>query len=71
MLILTYRSAKAKLRLNIDALNHLAEAGTMLVVTVDCGISAVKEIAGAPKTLDIVVTDHHTPPEVLPELTRL
>lgn len=37
--------------LNIDALNHLAEAGTTLVVTVDCGISAVKEIAGAPKRL--------------------
>ena len=57
--------------LNIDALNHLAEAGTTLVVTVDCGISAVKEIAGAPKTLDIVVTDHHTPPEVLPEAYAL
>ena len=40
-------------------------------VTVDCGISAVKEIAGAPKTLDIVVTDHHTPPEVLPEAYAL
>lgn len=57
--------------LNIDALNHLAEAGTTLVVTVDCGISAVKEIAGAPKILDIVVTDHHTPPEVLPEAYAL
>lgn len=57
--------------LNIDALNHLAEAGTTLVVTVDCGISAVKEIAGAPKTLDIVVTDHHTPPEILPEAYAL
>ena len=41
------------------------------MVTVDCGISAVKEIAGAPKTLDIVVTDHHTPPEVLPEAYAL
>lgn len=57
--------------LNIDALNHLAAAGTTLVVTVDCGISAVKEIAGAPWGLDIVVTDHHTPPEVLPDAYAL
>lgn len=57
--------------LNIDALNNLAAAGTTLIVTVDCGISAVKEIAGAPGGLDIVVTDHHTPPEVLPEAYAL
>ncbi len=57
--------------LNIDALNILHDNGTTLIVTVDCGISAVKEIAGAPDGLDIVVTDHHTPPEVLPEAYAL
>ncbi len=57
--------------LNIDALNNLYAAGTTLVVTVDCGISAVKEIAGAPAGLDIIVTDHHTPPEVLPKAYAL
>lgn len=57
--------------LNIEALNSLHAAGTTLIVTVDCGISAVKEIAGAPPGLDIVVTDHHTPPEVLPEAYAL
>ncbi len=57
--------------LNIDALNNLYAAGTTLIVTVDCGISAVKEIAGAPSGLDIIVTDHHTPPEVLPEAYAL
>ncbi len=57
--------------LNIDALNNLYAAGRTLIVTVDCGISAVKEIAGAPSGLDIIVTDHHTPPEVLPEAYAL
>ena len=57
--------------LNIEALNTLHAGGTALVVTVDCGISAVKEIAGAPAGLDIIVTDHHTPPEVLPEAYAL
>lgn len=57
--------------LNIEALNSLHAAGTTLIVTVDCGISAVKEIIGAPQGLDIIVTDHHTPPEVLPKAFAL
>ena len=38
-----------------------------LVITVDCGISNVEEIAYASsKGMDVIVLDHHTPPEVLP-----
>ncbi len=52
--------------LNDEALKHISESGTNLVVTVDCGISAVFEVIGAPKNIDIIITDHHTVPEQLP-----
>lgn len=52
--------------LNIAALNNLKETGTTLVITVDCGISAVKEIQAVRGHLDIIVTDHHQPPPELP-----
>ena len=49
-------------------LARLAEDGVGLVVTVDCGITAVEEIAQA-KTLglEVVVTDHHRPGDSLPD----
>lgn len=50
--------------LNHAALAAICTAGTTLLITVDCGISAVEEIAQA--ELDIIVTDHHQPPAVLP-----
>ena len=54
--------------LNDEALRTLAESGTTLVVTVDCGISGLHEVAAAPKSLDIIITDHHTvPPELPPD----
>lgn len=52
--------------LNDEALKNIAEKGTTLVITVDCGISGLHEVANAPKSLDIIITDHHTVPEVLP-----
>ena len=52
--------------LNSAALEQLARTGTKLVVTVDCGISAVKEVAAMMDKLDIIITDHHQPPETLP-----
>lgn len=53
--------------LNGDALHFLVEAGTDLLLTVDCGISAVLEIEEIKNQLDIIVTDHHQPPEKLPD----
>jgi len=39
-----------------------------LVITVDCGINAVEEIADLNTcNIDVIVTDHHTPKEILPE----
>ncbi len=49
-------------------LEQLAEAGYGLVLTVDCGITAVAEVAHAAALgLDVVVTDHHRPGETLPD----
>src|SRR6185437_2166621 len=39
-----------------------------LIITVDNGISAVEQVRVANELgLDMIVTDHHTPPEILPE----
>ncbi len=48
--------------LNARTVERLAAAGTRLLVTVDCGITAVEEVAAARAAgMDVVVTDHHTP----------
>jgi single-stranded-DNA-specific exonuclease len=49
------------------ALDSLAAAGVTLVVTVDCGVSNVDEVAhGQAQGLDLIVTDHHCLPGSLP-----
>ncbi len=54
--------------LNTAALEALQAEGATLVVSVDCGITSVAEADWAREHgLDLVITDHHTPPEVLPE----
>lgn len=54
--------------LNKAAIDDAKEAGVSLIVTVDNGISAVEEIDYANQSgIDVVVTDHHEPPEVLPQ----
>jgi single-stranded-DNA-specific exonuclease len=51
-----------------ETLARLAEEGCGLVLTVDCGITAVEEIAEAKvRGLDVIVTDHHRPGEQLPD----
>ena len=51
-----------------QTLTRLAEEGFGLVLTVDCGITAVDEIAAARATgLEVIVTDHHRPGETLPD----
>jgi single-stranded-DNA-specific exonuclease len=52
--------------LNSAALTMLVASGTELLITVDCGISAVMEVNAIANQLDIIITDHHQPPEVLP-----
>ncbi len=51
-----------------ETLTRLAGEGCGLVLTVDCGITAVDEVAAAKAFgLDVIVTDHHRPGERLPE----
>lgn len=53
--------------LNAQALTQLHEEGVKLVITVDCGINALKEAALAKELgLQLIVTDHHELPETLP-----
>ena len=52
--------------LNLEAIEAIYNSGTRLIITVDCGISGVAEVASMPNDMDIIITDHHTPPEVLP-----
>jgi len=54
--------------LNPGMLERLAADGCSLVLTVDCGITAVEEVAQAKELgLDVIVTDHHRPGERLPD----
>jgi single-stranded-DNA-specific exonuclease len=51
-----------------ETLARLADEGCGLVLTVDCGVTAVDEIAEArARGLEVVVTDHHRPGETLPD----
>src|SRR4051812_43470157 len=53
--------------LNAGTLTRLAEEGFELVLTVDCGITAVAEVEHARSLgLEVVVTDHHRPAESFP-----
>lgn len=48
--------------LNIDALDALAAEGAEVIVSVDCGITAIEEAEHARKLgLDLIITDHHQP----------
>lgn len=53
--------------LNDRAIKQIADNGTTLLITVDCGISCCGEVARAPQGLDIIVTDHHTVPAEIPD----
>ncbi len=51
-----------------QTLERLAEEGCGLVLTVDCGITAVAEVERARELgLEVIVTDHHRPAERLPD----
>ena len=48
--------------LNLRTVQRLAARGTRLLVTVDCAVTAVEEVAAARALgVDVVVTDHHAP----------
>ncbi|MFS1513834.1 single-stranded-DNA-specific exonuclease RecJ [Chengkuizengella sp. SCS-71B] len=54
--------------LNLEAIQKAHKEGITLVITVDNGISAVDQISYANELgIDVLVTDHHEPPEILPD----
>lgn len=54
--------------MNIDNVRMLAEQGVQMIITVDNGISAIAEAdLCAELGVRLVITDHHTPPPVLPK----
>lgn len=54
--------------LNCDAIKKAHTAGVKVIITVDCGITAVEEVAYAQGLgIDTIITDHHEPLQVLPQ----
>jgi single-stranded-DNA-specific exonuclease len=54
--------------LNEQALRQLAADGARVIVSVDCGVTAVREAALARSLgIDLIITDHHHPPAELPD----
>ena len=54
--------------LALETIEKLAADGVNLILTVDCGITAVNEVARAKELgVDVIVTDHHRPGETLPD----
>jgi len=54
--------------LNLSAMDALKERGTRLIITVDSGITGLNEAKRAKELgMDMIITDHHTPGEELPE----
>ncbi len=59
--------------LRTEALEKLYRQGISLVITVDCGITALPQVKKARRMgLDIIITDHHTPlPEIPPAIATI
>jgi single-stranded-DNA-specific exonuclease len=56
--------------LSSGSVGRLASRGVDLLVTVDCGVTAVEQVAAARAAgLDVVITDHHRPGAQLPDCT--
>ena len=51
-----------------QGIDYASEQGCGLIITLDCGIKAVEKVAyAASKGIDIIVCDHHTPGDELPQ----
>ncbi len=54
--------------LNKKAMEHLAKKGYQLMITVDCGITAMEEVDYATELgMETIVTDHHEPLDTIPK----
>lgn len=58
--------------LNTEAIKQLAENGAQLIITVDCGITAVEEIKLANSLgIEVIITDHHQPSDTMPDAVAI
>ena len=58
--------------LNQRAVERIAASDAKLLITVDCGVRAIEEVALAKKLgLDVIITDHHIQGSALPEAFAL
>jgi len=54
--------------LSLSGIDLIIEEGTKLIISVDCGINAIEEIEKINDLgIDIIITDHHNPKDILPE----
>lgn len=57
---------------HLDAVEQFAEDGVSLIITIDCGIADVSEVARARELgMDIIVTDHHESGSEVPDATAV
>ncbi len=58
--------------LNVDSIKEIAKSKTNLIITVDCGVTAINE-ASLAKSLgvDMIITDHHQPSKELPDVVAI
>jgi single-stranded-DNA-specific exonuclease len=53
--------------LNSYALNELKEKGVSLIITADCGVTGVEQVAKIARSrVDVIISDHHLPGDELP-----
>lgn len=53
--------------LSLSSLDYLKDSGSKLIVSVDCGVNALEEIAAINEMgMEIIITDHHNPKDELP-----
>ena len=58
--------------INIMAVNKLTKNGIKLMITVDCGITAIGEVEFAKlQGMDVIITDHHTCKERIPSAAAI
>lgn len=58
--------------ISMKSIDYASENGVKLIIVLDCGIKAIKEIAYAKtKGIDFIICDHHVPDEELPEAVAI
>jgi len=58
--------------LSIQGIDHAKELGVKLLISVDCGITAIDEVEYAKEFgIEIIICDHHQPKEILPNCFAL